>query len=254
VLVQADRVILLEPSGRKHLVVLDQDVITLPRVGVVRAEALRVAIGRRYAVGSRTFLVLTPSVRDTVETIRREAQIIGPKDAPSIVWNCDLKEGDVAVEIGAGSGALTIALAHAVGPSGRVVTYDVRPEALEVARSNVETAGFEGRVRFKIGDGRSEIEERDVHAFIVDIPDPWDTVATGHQVLRPCGHFSSYSPNVEQVNRTVQGLRASTFVEIRTVEIIEREILAQESGTHPSFAPLGHTGYLTFARKVLDTF
>jgi tRNA (adenine57-N1/adenine58-N1)-methyltransferase len=59
---------------------------------------------------------------------------------------------------------------------------------------------------------------------------------------------------VEQVNRTVQGLRASTFVEIRTVEIIEREILAQESGTHPSFAPLGHTGYLTFARKVLDTF
>jgi tRNA (adenine57-N1/adenine58-N1)-methyltransferase catalytic subunit len=252
--VQADRVVLLEPSGRKHLVVLDQDLITLPRVGVVRADALRASIGRRYAVGSRTFLVLTPSVRDTVETIRREAQIIGPKDAPSLVWNCDLKEGDVVVEIGAGSGALTIALAHAVGPNGRVVTYDVRPEALDVARRNVEATGFGGRVRFQARDGRSEVEERDADAFVVDIPDPWNAIAIGHEALRPCGHFASYSPNMEQVNRTVHGLRSSTFVEIRTLEIIEREIVAQDSGTRPSFAPLGHTGYLTFARKMLDTF
>jgi len=51
----------------------------------------------------------------------------------------------------------------------------------------------------------------------------------------------------------VAALRAGTFVEIRTLEIIEREIEASESGTHPSFAPLGHTGYLTFARSVLET-
>ena len=55
------------------------------------------------------------------------------------------------------------------------------------------------------------------------------------------------------MNRTVASLRARTFVEIRTVEIIEREIEASESGTRPSFAPLGHTGYLTFARSVLET-
>jgi len=252
--VQTDRILLLEPSGRKHLVILDQETINVPRVGVVRADTLRASLGRRWEIGGRTFLVLTPSIRDKIGTIRRHAQIIGPKDAPSIVWNCDIQADDHVVELGAGSGALTLALAHAVGPNGRVVTYDIRADSLAVARQNVDAAGFSGRVEFRLQDARKGIDDRDVDAFVVDIPDPWAAVGTGVDALRPCGHFASFSPNVEQVNRTVMALRASTFVEIRSVELIEREIVSHDAGTHPSFAPLGHTGYLTFARKVLDTF
>jgi len=149
---------------------------------------------------------------------------------------------------------MTLALAHAVGPKGRVVTYDLREDFLEQARRNVVTAGLGDPVEFKIGDARTGIAERDADAVILDIPDPWEAVGSASDALRACGHFGSYSPNGEQVNRTVKALRAGTFVEIRSVEIIEREIVAHEAGTHPSFAPLGHTGYLTFARKVLDTF
>jgi len=248
------RVVLLEPSGAKHFVVLDQETVSVPAVGVVRADTLRELVGRRWTVGGRTFLVLTPSIRDHVELLRRQAQIIGPKDAPVLVWNCDLKPGDFVVEVGAGSGAMTLALAHAVGSKGRVVTYDVRADFLEQARRNVAAANLDGPVEFKVGDARAGIVERDVDAIILDIPDPWEAVGSSLEALRPCGHFASYSPNVEQVNRTVKALRAATFVEIRSVEIIEREMVAHEAGTHPSFAPLGHTGYLTFARKVLDTF
>lgn len=104
--VQPDRVLLLEPSGRKHLIVLDRETLKVPRVGVVRADTLRASIGRRWSVGGRTFLVLTPSIRDRFDTIRRGAQIVGSKDAPFLVWNCDLKAGDFVVEAGAGSGAL----------------------------------------------------------------------------------------------------------------------------------------------------
>jgi tRNA (adenine57-N1/adenine58-N1)-methyltransferase len=249
-----DRVLLLEVSGAKHMVELDREMVTVPSVGVVRADVLRASIGRRWAVGGKAFLVLTPSIRDHVGSVRRRAQIIGAKDAPSLVWNCDLKGGDFVVEVGAGSGALTIVLAHAVGPNGRVVSYDIRPDFLERTRQNVVAAGFEGQVEFKIGDARAGIAERDADAVVVDIPDPWEAVKPSAEALRPCGYFASYSPNIEQVSRTVQALRTGTFVEVRTVEIIEREIVAHELGTHPSFAPLGHTGYLTFARKVLDTF
>jgi tRNA (adenine57-N1/adenine58-N1)-methyltransferase len=252
--VQPDRVVLLDPSGAKHLVVLDREVVTVPAVGVVRADTLRGLVGRRWTKGRRTFLVLIPSIRDDVELLRRQAQIIGPKDAPVLVWNCDLKGGDFVVEVGAGSGAMTLALAHAVGPKGRVVTYDMRPDFLDQARRNVAAAGLESAVEFKIGDARAGIVERGADAVLLDMPDPWEAVDSAAEALRPCGHFASYSPNMEQVNRTVKALRAGTFVEIRSVEIIEREIVAHEAGTHPSFAPLGHTGYLTFARKVLDTF
>lgn len=249
-----DRVVLLAPNGEKHLVVLNADTLNVPFVGVVRADALRASIGRRWTVGDRAFLVLTPSVRDLLGSVRREAQIVGPKDAPAIVWNCDLKAGDVVVEAGAGSGALTVALARAVGPSGRVATYDVRADFLEVARGNVNAAGLHEVVQFHVGDVRGGVAEREVDAFVLDIPDPWAAVPTAADALRPCGHFASYSPNMEQVSRTVAVLREAPFVEIRTIEIIEREIVAHEAGTHPSFAPLGHTGYLTFARKVFDTF
>lgn len=244
---------LLEPSGVKHVVALDREIVNVPNVAVVRADALRAAIGRHWSVGGRSFLVLTPSIRDTVGSLRRQAQIIGPKDASSLVWNCDLKPGDFVVEVGAGSGALTLVLAHAVGQDGRVVTYDMRSDFLDVARANVSVAGLEGRVEFKLGDARAGVAETDADAFVLDIPDPWEAVEPASRALRLCGHFASFSPNAEQVSRTVAALRAGTFVEIRTLEIIEREIEAHESGTHPSFAPLGHTGYLTFARRVLET-
>jgi tRNA (adenine57-N1/adenine58-N1)-methyltransferase len=249
-----DRVVLLDPSGTKHLVTLDSDAIKVPAVGVVRADVLRNAVGRRWTVGDRAFLVLSPSIRDLVSTVRRQAQIVGPKDASSIVWNCDLKAGDLVVEAGAGSGALTMALAHAVGPSGRVVTYDLRPEFLDQARQNVSATGLEGRVDFKLGDVRHGVAERNADAFVLDIPDPWAAKRTVEEALRICGHVASYSPNNEQVRQTVAALRAGNFAEIRTLEIIEREIVVHDEGTRPSFAPLGHTGYLTFARKVLDTF
>ena len=247
-----DRVVLLEPSGKKHLVSLDRDAVSVPSVGVVRADSLRASVGRRWTVGSRSFLVLTPSIRDEIGALRRHAQIIGPKDTPALVWNCDLKSGDLVAEAGAGSGALTVALAHAVGPNGHVVTYDLRQDFLEFARENVAAAGLDARVEFKLGDVRAGIAERNADAFVLDIPDPWAAVDAAAESLRPCGHLASYSPNTEQVSQTVATLRAGTFVEIRTVEIIEREIEAHEAGTRPSFAPLGHTGYLTFARKVLE--
>jgi len=248
-----DRVVLLSPSGAKQLVALDRETLTVPSVGVVRADTLRKSIGRRWGIGERSFLVLLPTLRDLVQTVRREAQIVGAKDAPSIVWNCDLKAGDVVVEAGSGSGALTLSLAHAVGPHGRVVTYDLRPDSIDVARRNVSVAGLDARVEFKDGDARAGIAEIGVDAFVLDIPDPWEAVGTAESALRPCGHFASYSPNMEQVSRTAAALRRRPFVEIRTLEIFEREIEASESGTRPSFAPLGHTGYLTFARRVLET-
>src|SRR5205807_9442135 len=123
----------------------------------------------------------------------------------------------------------------------RVVTSDMRRDFRVIARRTVGSAGFEGRVDFKIGGARKELPEQDADALFLDIPDPWEAVKTSANALRPCGTFASFSPNAEQVNQTVKALGTNTFVEIRTVEIIEREIVSQESGTRPSFAPLGHT-------------
>ena len=246
-----DRVVLLDRKGRKWLVALEGDTVSVRGLGVLKAEKLRGSVGSSIAIGGESLLVLRPSARDLAETLARKAQIITAKDVALLLFYADVKPGDTVVEGGSGSGAVTIALARAVGETGRVISYDVREDFLAVARENVRRAGFADRVEFRQGDVRIEIDEG-VDAVILDMLDPWNAVHAAHKALKPCGHLATYSPNMEQVKETVLAMRKLPFIEVRTVELIEREMEVREQGVRPAFASLGHTGYLTVARKVLE--
>ena len=69
----------------------------------------------------------------------RGAAVIYPKDAAQIITMGDIHPGATVLEAGAGSGSLTCALLRAVGPTGRVISYEVRDDHAEVAVRNVET-------------------------------------------------------------------------------------------------------------------
>lgn len=223
-------------------------------LGTFDASKLRGPPGRLISVGARSFLVLEPSSRDLQETLARGPQILTSKDLAAILYEACVRPGARVVEGGTGSGALTLALAQAVGPDGRVYSYDLNPGALALAKTNLATAGLADRVEFRGADLREPLPDRDADAILLDIPDPWAAVPAAWAALRPCGHLASFSPNMEQVKEAVAAIRKHPFVEVRTIELIEREMEVRDVGVRPSFAALGHTGYLTFARKVLDTF
>lgn len=244
--------VLLEKSGKKWLIRPSEDTVRVKGLGVISASGLQESIGRRVAIGTRVFAVLDASTEELLELMPRKAQVIGAKDAGALVLRTNLHHGCRVVEAGVGSGFLTVILANSVRPEGKVYAYDVRKDHLEFARMNAQRAGLDGVVEFKIGDVRKGVDEREVDAFILDIPDPWEAVSTAHRALRAGGYFASFSPNMEQVKQTTAALSEHPFVDIRTIEILEREMEVRESGTRPSFAALGHTGYLTFARKVLE--
>ena len=223
-------------------------------LGTFEAAKLLASVGRKVSVGDRSFLVLAASSRDLRDTMDRGPQTFAHKDLASVLFEADIGAGARVVEAGSGSGALTVALARAVRPNGHVVSYDVREESLAVARGNVERADLAGIVEFRQADVRQGIPERGVDAVILDLPDPWAAVSAAWEALRACGHLVTFSPNMEQVKETVAAVRGLPFVGVRTVEVIEREMEVRDVGVRPSFAALGHTGYLTFARKVLDKF
>lgn len=248
-----DSVVLIDQRGGKKLIRLGEGMLMVDGVGVLDSAKLSSAVGRCVEIAGRKFLVLTASTLDHLEHMERGAQIITAKDSASIVQRCDIGAGDIVVEGGAGSGALTIVLAHAVSPTGKVVSYDVRPEFAETVRRNVERAGLSAVVELKIADMNAGISERGAKAVILDLPEPWKALAAAWEALAPCGHIGSYSPTMEQVKETVRVMRALPFVDYRTTEIIEREIEVKNTGTRPAFAALGHTGYITTARKVLET-
>jgi len=244
-----DRVVLLDREGRKWLVPLEGETRSVPGLGVLKVEKLRAALGRVLAIGGESLYVLRPSARDLAETLERKAQIITAKDVALLLFYADVKPGDTVVEAGSGSGALTIALARAVGDAGRVISYDVREDFLAVATENVRRAGLADRVEFHRQDVREGMAGPAAAVFL-DIVDPWNAVKAAFDALESCGHLATYSPNMEQVKETVLAMQKLPFIETRTVEVLERELEVREQGVRPAFAALGHTGYLTVARKI----
>jgi tRNA (adenine57-N1/adenine58-N1)-methyltransferase len=223
------------------------------KVGIVdTGDLIGLDEGASVNVGSASFAVLTPTVLDKVAAIERRAQIVVPRDAALIALHADVKAGDLVVEGGAGSGALSIVLLHMLRPGGRLVTYERRQDHAELARANVEQAGLSADHEIRLGDVATDIVESDVDAAVLDVPEPWKAVLTCRQVLRPGGRFVSYSPTVGQVERTHTALKEAGLSQVRTFEVLDRELVVGSGGTRPSFEMLGHTGYITVARKLED--
>ncbi|PJB21254.1 MAG: tRNA (adenine-N1)-methyltransferase [Euryarchaeota archaeon CG_4_9_14_3_um_filter_38_12] len=247
-----DTVVLIDEKGRKTLVRIGEGIKKVRRLGVFDPGKLKEKkIGEKTRIGNREFIIMRPSVVDKIETIERKAQIILPKDSALIILYCDVKNGDTIIEAGAGSGALTIALANCVRPDGKIISYEKRKDFAEIAKRNIDNAQLGEYVEIKIGDVTESIDEKDADAVILDIPNPWDAVKNACSSLKTGGHFCSYSPTMNQVEKTVKTLRKNNFIGIKTFETLQREIIVGEGGVRPSFDMLGHTGYVTFARKIL---
>jgi protein-L-isoaspartate O-methyltransferase len=155
------------------------------------------------------------------------------------------------LEAGVGSGSLTTALASIVAPTGNVVSYDIREDFIEHAMKNLKTTGLEKYVKILEKDVTKGISEKNLDAIILDIPNPWDAVGHTYKSLKVGGYLCCYSPLVSQLELTVKEMRKHSFIEIKTFENIQRDKIIGERGTRPRLNMLGHTGYLTFARKVL---
>jgi tRNA (adenine57-N1/adenine58-N1)-methyltransferase len=198
------------------------------------------------------FVALRPLVRDRIMKTARRTQVLYPKDIGYLLFQTGVGSDSRVVEAGTGSGALTCALANAARPDGRVYSYEVRPEFQRVAQANIERAGLSHFVELKIGDVTERIDEEDVDAVILDLATPWLVVPVAHRTLAGGGVLASFSPTIEQVMRTVSALREQPFVEIETVELIMRRITVESNRTRPETLMIGHSGYITTARKTLE--
>jgi len=250
--VEGESVVLIDSAYRKFIIDTNGKTDKFKGVGVIDPGSL---VGNRYGekieIGNKEFWVLKPSLLDKLQALKRRAQIILPKDAAHIIMNCSVESGNTVLEAGIGSGSLTVALATAVAPGGMVISYDTREDFIEHAMKNLKTAGLDKYVTTQVNDVTKGIDEKNLDAVILDIPNPWEAVNHAWNSLKPGGYFCTYSPLISQVEQTVKKVRKNNFIEIKTFENIQREMVVSDYGTRPSFDMLGHTGYLTFARKVL---
>jgi tRNA (adenine57-N1/adenine58-N1)-methyltransferase len=240
---------LLDEKGRKHWLRLDAGMIKVPSLGVIDGKKLLEAgDGGTVQIAGHTFVLLSPGVIDLMESVERGAQVITPKDAATIILELDLKDGDVVVEAGLGSGSLTTALLHSIMPSGKVVSVEIRTDFSEKGRRNVSKTKGSGLWDLRIGDIKNIKLDLKADAVVLDMPDPWDALDNVKTFLRCGGRMCAYVPNTNQLEQVVRRMRTSGFVEVKGLENIQRIMEVHEMGVRPSYDMLGHTGYLAFGR------
>jgi tRNA (adenine57-N1/adenine58-N1)-methyltransferase len=197
------------------------------------------------------FVVVEPSTFDLITLLKRTTQIMYPKDIGYALLKLNVRPGGRVVEAGTGSGGLTLALARAVGPEGRLYSYEVRADILELAKQNLEALGLAGVVEFKQRDIAEGLDERDVDALFLDVRRPWAYLEQVVEALKDSGFFGAILPTTNQVVELVRALESiGTFAQIEVEEILVRPYKAVPTRLRPIDRMVAHTGYLIFARKV----
>lgn len=244
--------VLLRAKGKDYLVKAGEGSLHTNAGKFDLSELVGMSFGVhiKSSSGERGY-IFYPTLYELMMKVKRKTQIIYPKDAAYIMLRLGLTSGARVAEIGAGSGALTIALASTVGEKGKVYSYDFREEFLHLARENVERAGFLNRVEFKLREAEEGFDEKELDAVFIDLPSPWLGVKSAWNALRGGGTLGSLSPTYNQVEKMVKTLKDNGFEVIESIEIFIRHILAREGKTRPQERMISHTGFLTFARKIL---
>ncbi|MBN2053149.1 methyltransferase domain-containing protein [Candidatus Woesearchaeota archaeon] len=229
----------------KHYVDEAKDFST--KHGTIRKKDLAKEPGSKVKMGSHEFIILDPVFLDHYKRIKRMAQIITLKDIGAIIAHTGINKESVVLDAGAGSGALACFLAMI---AKKVISYEKDKRSLEIARSNVEDLGLKNII---INEGDiydyKKIKEKYADVFTLDVPEPEKAIKTALKVLKTGGFLTVYLPNINQVQDFVKALPEEFLLE-KTIEVIEREWTIDEKRARPATKDHGHTGFLTFARKL----
>ncbi|MDE0028283.1 MAG: tRNA (adenine-N1)-methyltransferase [Deltaproteobacteria bacterium] len=249
-----DSVVFFDRKDREYLKTLRAGETISIRGGTIAVDDL---LGRPDGFSVRSslrerFVVLRPTLERLIPNLPRKAQVIYPKDLALILMWGDVYPGATVVEAGVGPGALTLALLRAVGPEGRVISFETREEHARAAERNVARYyGAAPQWTLEVADVADGLRELTVDRVFLDLPEPWRHTDLAWRALRPGGVFLGYVPTVLQVKGFVDSLKDhGGFACIDTMETLVRYWHVKEMSVRPQHRMVAHTGFVTTARRV----
>eukprot|EP00397_Hematodinium_sp_SG-2012_P041168 GEMP01045277.1.p1 GENE.GEMP01045277.1~~GEMP01045277.1.p1 ORF type:complete len:296 (+),score=36.02 GEMP01045277.1:125-889(+) len=207
----------------------------------------------------------TTVVRPTPEMITlslpHRTQIIYHADISLITALLDVHPGSRIVEAGTGSGSLSCSIAHCVRPSGRLFTFEFHEERHQQALTMFANNGYADVISSFHGnaceEGFVDKVPEPVDGVFLDLPTPWAALKNARAVLKELGRVCTFSPCVEQVQKTVTMMRAENFTDVRTFECLSKPWHLQHGKKRNREGMMqmnmrGHTSYITVATVPLN--
>jgi tRNA (adenine57-N1/adenine58-N1)-methyltransferase len=255
--VEGDQVQLTDPKGRMTTVTLERGKALHTHRGILPHEQL-IGLSDGSVVENSAgvvYLALRPLLNDFVMSMPRGAAIVYPKDAGQIVSIADIFPGATVVEAGVGSGALSMSLLRAIGPTGRLLSFERRAEFADIARGNA--AAFFGEApenwTITLGDLQDAlpetVEPATVDRVVLDMLAPWECLPAVAEALAPGGVVLCYVATATQLSRTAEAIRGmERFTEPLSSETMVRGWNVDGLSVRPDHRMVAHTGFLITAR------
>ena len=249
-----DLALAVDDGGKEHLVTIQAGKKFETHHGIIHYDQV---IGQPWgclvqSTLGHPYLFVPPSTADLIRHIKRSSQVIFPKDSAYILMRLDVKPGKRVLESGCGSGGLTLALATAVAPTGRVYSQEIREDFIALTQRNMHKAGLDAYVTFIHADATQGFQvDEPVDSVFIDIPQPWTCLAQARAALKDGGFFGTLVPTTNQVQDVLRGLEQNAFGLVEVEELLLRAYKPVPDRLRPRDRMIAHTGYLVFARAAV---
>ncbi len=244
-------VVCISPKGRRHLRRLQEGEAWQSQDGVIDPETVaRADFGSVVETSAgRPVQLLEATLQDLLKGVKRQTQIIYPKDAAQICMRLGAGPGRTMLEAGCGSGGLTLALSWFCGPTGRVVSHEERPEFARLARRNLDWAGLGANVEIHVCDAAQGFRASGADALFLDMREPWLCLDSALEALRPGASLGFLLPTTAQVSELLKGLERRPFDHVEVQELLVRDWKPLADRLRPADRMTAHTGFLVFCRQ-----
>jgi len=219
----------------------------IPEEDIVNAkvgDVLETHLGKKYTV-------IEPNINDYIDLMKRNCSIVLPQDLGLITGLTGIGYGSKIVESGSGAGGSLLFFANIVGPAGHVYSYEIREDFIKVIQENIDGTDFNNITLYNqdVTEG-FEQEDHSIDLVFLDLPKPSEVIEDAYRILKTGGFIAVYTPYIEQFQIVSKILAKNSFKHIAIREGNVREIEIKNNKTRPNTRMPGHTGYITFARKL----
>ena len=248
-------VVVLKNNKHKHLAVLKDDQEFVSQNGVIKFNDIRELPSTVTSSKNHEYYVYIPSFDEFILLMKRGPQIIYPKDIGAILIAGNINKNSNILEIGTGSGALTLYLNLILDKKSQLFTLDENEKNQRRAQKTIERFVASSKINnlvdvIYINSKLSAFAFNDladkVDTIITDIPEPWEFFLKNQ--IKQNLNWVSYLPSISQVEKIVTKLRENNFVNIKITETLNREWIVDKKIVRPKNEMVGHTGFVVGAR------
>ena len=247
-------VVIKTPKNNKFLAVIDIEKEFTTNEGKFKFSIIKNIPSIVKTSTGVNFKIYKPTYKEFVLLMKRGPQIIYPKDVAQIVLEANIHNSSKVLEIGSGSGALTLYLYTLLKNTGML--YSLDSSKINQRRADKTISRYISTMSEKNNDITFINEELvnfnfkifndNIDSIITDVPEPW--IFFTNNKIQNSINWVSYLPSMTQVMRMNNVLKENQFQDIEIKEVILRDWVVDERIVRPSNKLVSHTGFLISAK------